>query len=280
MILIADSGSTKTDWALVNGRQVVKEFTTKGINPVILSAEDIDARLRSELLPHIEGFGIKKIWFYGAGCRTEYSGIVEECMMRITNCASVFVASDMLGAARALCGHQPGVACILGTGSNSCLYDGFLINDNVPPLGYVLGDEGSGNAFGRRLLNGIFKRQLSEKLCVEFFLATSLTYEEVIRRVYSGSEPGRFLASFVPFILEHISDTQIQELVTQEFTLFVERNLLSYDNVERLPINFTGSVARLFWPLLMSVLESYNLIPGRVIARPLSGLVAYHQTCE
>jgi N-acetylglucosamine kinase-like BadF-type ATPase len=188
------------------------------------------------------------------------------------------VASDMLGAARAICGHKPGIACILGTGSNSCSYDGERIVDNVSPLGFILGDEGSGAVLGKMLVADVLKRQLPETIIRRFHNKYQLTAAEIIDRVYRQKLPNRFLASFVPFLSENIEEPSVRALVKSSFRLFIRRNVLQYKDADLLPIGFVGSVAFYFRTPLQEVMKEEGLHLGNIIQAPSEGLVRYHAT--
>lgn len=229
MILIADSGSTKTQWIVLKDGSVAATPVTSGLNPVVMEAGLIRKRLQQELTPHLDE-APRQIVFYGAGCGSPQScGLMADCLAAVTGCTDIEVRSDMLGACRALCGDSPGIVCILGTGSNSCYYDGCEITANVSPLGYILGDEGSGAVLGKTLLADIFKNQLPEKIIADFHKEyPELTRDELITRVYRRPEANRFMASFVPFLARHASHPAIDRLVTDAFLSFFTRNVLSY----------------------------------------------------
>lgn len=277
MILLADSGSTKTDWCLLDDRQNTKIIKTKGTNPFFQTAEEISKEIVSALIPQLPGKDIDDVYFYGAGCTTEKTPILEACLrkhLRITGTCEV--ATDMLAAARSICGHQAGIACILGTGSNSCSYDGKSITDNVSPLGFILGDEGSGAVLGKTLVGDILKKQLPETIIRRFDETFHLTSAEIIDRVYRKTFPNRFLASFVPFLKENLSDPDIYKLVVTQFRSFLRRNVRQYEGWDRLPIGFNGSIAYFFDAPLKDALEQEGMTLGRIIKSPMEGLIAFH----
>lgn len=281
MILIADSGSTKTDWRIFEEGRKVVECKTQGINPYQQSSEDILNILQSELVSRINHVfdvtsHISSIFFYGSGCRNEKVPVIMDLLRQVfQNVDVIEVGSDLLGTARALCWNNEGIACILGTGANSCLYDGEKIIRNTPPLGYILGDEGSGAILGRNFVNALFKGLLSVGLRSEFTKHTGLTIDDVMNRVYSTSLPNRFLASLSPFIHEHLDDKAVRAMVQDSFRMFIRRNIVPYDRPE-LPINFVGSVAFHYKPLLEEAVkdEGYNI--GVVERSPMEGLTKYH----
>ena len=214
MILIADSGATKTDWCLGEKTTDARVIQTQGINPFHQSAEHIYKVLTEELLPQLgEENHITHIHFYGAGCTPEKSVIVKEQLQALSLDADIDVQSDLLGAARSLCGKEQGIACILGTGSNSCLYDGEKIIANVSPLGYILGDEGSGAVLGKRLVGDCLKHQLPEHICQAFLNETGLTPADIINKVYRQPQANRFLASLTPFLSAHREEPEIHDLL-------------------------------------------------------------------
>jgi N-acetylglucosamine kinase-like BadF-type ATPase len=274
MILIADSGSTKTDWALVDHHQAVREIKTKGLNPFQVSGDEIAAELRSSLLPLMPTTALDAIYFYGAGCTPEKQPVVEQALRSVlTVSGPCTVASDMLGAAIAVCGHEPGIACILGTGSNSCAYDGQRIVKNVSPLGFILGDEGSGASMGKYLLGNILKHQWPETIINRFHEHYGLTAAEIIDRVYRQPRPNTFLASFMPFITQNLHEPVVYEFVKDNFRTFLRRNVKQYDGWERLPIGFNGSIAQVLRSPLEEVLQEEGMHLGRIVQAPMEGLV-------
>ncbi|MDE7438368.1 MAG: ATPase [Muribaculaceae bacterium] len=282
VILIADAGSTKTDWCLIerSGR-VVANVKTEGINAAIATADQMSRYLQSakRLIKENAGGGINpdEVFYYGAGCASDaICQNVEEAIANVWGCDVVEVASDMLGACRALLGKEPGVACILGTGSNSALYDGKKIIANTPPLGYILGDEGSGAVIGKRFISDIFKGCAPEHIVEEFLEKTGLTKDEVIRRVYREPNANRFLASFAPYIAAHIDEEYFRTLVLDQFADFIRRNILHYSGATTLPISFIGSIAEHFSHLLGQTLNRFNLTGGKILSSPMPGLISYH----
>ena len=275
MIVIADSGSTKTDWALVDGAQYSVE-STQGINPFHQSRGEILRILREELLPHIDAKSVSDVYFYGSGIRPEMESVMEEMLREVLSHANVVEAhSDLLGAARALCGHCEGVACILGTGANSCLYDCDHIVKNTPALGYILGDEGSGAVLGKRFLHDLYSGVLSDKIKVDFEVSTRLSLPEIIRRVYREPMPNRFLASISPFIHDHLDNPAIRQLVIDCFTDFLRIHIAPYQRPD-LPISFVGSIAWYYQNELHEAAEAFGYKIGTVMRTPLEGLVCYH----
>lgn len=279
MILIADGGSSSIKWCLLDKTEKIKEFTTTGMNPVLLTQEEMAQRVSREVgnLFDFPLDQVERIYYYGAGCRGgEYNKSVEKALKATFPSAVVAVDSDMAGAAKALCGNQPGIACILGTGSNSCLYDGEKIIDSVAPLGYILGDEGSGAVLGRMLVGDVFKKQLPSELCLKFRERFDLDLDHVLHRVYGSPEANRFLASLTPFLAEYIEEPAIHRLVLNAFKAFFVRNVAQYMAYKTLPVNFTGSVAYHFRDVLGEAASAIDCNIGKVIPSPMEGLINYH----
>jgi N-acetylglucosamine kinase-like BadF-type ATPase len=275
MLLIADSGSTKTTWNLIDHAQNVNACTTGGINPFQLGLDEILHLLEVEFaLPCTD---ISKIYFYGAGCAfPDKNRIVEEALSRYFNVCDIQVNSDLLAAARSLCGNRQGIACILGTGSNSCYYNGQDIVQNVSPLGYVLGDEGSGNALGRRLLSDVLKNQLSEEIQRVFFETYPVTTGEILDHVYRKPFPNRYLAQYARFVSANIVYPEMQTLASNCFREFFQRNLMQYDLAKQLPVHFTGGVAFHFVEIIRTIAGEFGLTVGNITQEPMRGLVEYH----
>jgi len=267
MRIIADSGSTKTKFAIIKAGVETRFVLTDGINPFYQSTDDIIATLRSQLLPEIVGEAIEEVEFYGAGCTAEKAPIVKEAIKTLFPDANIFVGSDLLGAAKALCGDKPGIACILGTGSNSCLYDGEKIVQNVSPLGFILGDEGSGANLGKLLVADILKNQAPEDIRDKFFKKYGLTAADIIDRVYRKQFPNRFLASFAPFLSENIDNDYCRALVYNAFVSFIRRNLKHYP--DGYAVSFTGSVAYYFKDILEKAVKDEGMTIGTIMQAPL-----------
>lgn len=278
MYLIADSGSTKTDWCLCNQGTVLQNIQTQGINPYHQSEEAIETVLRDELLPQLslqKGTRLS-ITFYGSGCANDTAcNRIKEALTKVLDTKDVTIHSDLLGAARALCGHQEGIACVLGTGSNSCLYNGKEIIANTPPLGYILGDEGSSAVLGRHLVGNCLKNQLPEALRDEFLAEYELTQEIILEKVYRQPLANRFLASLTPFLSKHKEVPEIHQLLVDSFTDFFVRNVKQYRR-PWLPIHFVGSIANVFSAELKEAAESLGMELGTIMRSPMEGLIKYH----
>lgn len=277
MILIADSGATKTDWCLEIHKKNTRLIQTQGINPFHQSVEHIDQVLREELLSQLteEIKAITNVHFYGAGCTPEKASIVKDLLHTLLPDAIIDVQSDLLGAARALCGKEQGIACILGTGSNSCEYDGKKITANISPLGYILGDEGSGAVLGKRLVSDCLKHQLPEHICQIFLKETKLTPAEIINKVYKQPQANRFLASLTPFLSAHREIPEIHGLLLSCFSDFFRRNVMQY-NYKDTEVHFTGSIAWFFQEEVKEAAQALNIRTGKFIKNPIHGLINYH----
>jgi len=278
MKLIADSGSTKTSWKLIVNSGEVKNIKTSGLNPYSQSEESICQEVEKVLLPET-GTDIQEIYFYGAGIiNAEKGDIIRKALNRIYPEANIETHSDVLGAARALFGDQPGIACILGTGSNACLYDGKQITHGISPLGFILGDEGSGAVMGRKLLGDYFKEVMPPRLREEFTKRFELTREEALNRVYRTEKPNQFLAQFVPFLSEHANSAYCQEFVQHNFMEFFERNVSKLPDYTKYPIGFIGSVAFHFSQILNNTASYFGFEEIAIIKEPIDGLEKYYKT--
>lgn len=277
MKLIADSGSTKTAWKLIGNSGEVKNIETTGINPFFRTEEDIFQELAQFLLPET-GTGIQEICFYGAGIiNAEKGDIIRRALNQIYPEARIETHSDVLGAARALFGNRPGIACILGTGSNVCLYDGEKITGGVSPLGFILGDEGSGAVMGRKLLGDYFKEVMPVRLREKFAERFHLTREEALNRVYRSEKPNQFLAQFVPFLSEHSDSVYCHEFVQHNFMEFFERNVSKLTDYTQYPIGFIGSVAFYFGQILGNTAAYFGFNEITIVKEPIDGLEQYYK---
>ena len=277
MILIADSGSTKTDWVLHDGEAIVLRINTQGLNPTQQSAEDIYKVISEELDGKIAPDAPKTIYFYGAGCAYETAdNRMKKALEQYFDTRDIHIHSDLLAAARALCGHEEGIACILGTGANSCLFDGEKITENTPSLGYILGDEGSGAHLGRQLVSDCIKKQLPKDICEKFFKQYNLDIATILEKTYHSSLPNRWLASFTPFLKENKEKPEIKMLLKHCFTQFFQRNTMIYRR-SWLPIHIVGSVGVNFSEEIKETAESLGLSIGNIVDSPMSGLIEYHK---
>jgi N-acetylglucosamine kinase-like BadF-type ATPase len=278
VILIADSGSTKTHWCVVRGGEIVSEVFTGGINPFYQTDMEIIALLEEQLIPKLENPGIDSIYFYGAGCSfPEKKILVSRALVRFFNNAMIEIQSDLLGAARSLFQHEKGIACILGTGSNSCLYDGKEIVENVSPLGYILGDEGSGAVLGKLFVADCLKNQLPTELKEKFLDQYALTPATILDNVYKKPFPNRYLAQFTPFLLENIEEPSIFNLVFDSFDAFFIRNVMQYP-LEDMQVGMIGSIAHYFRDTLEIVASERGIIISDIVQNPMEGLKNFHKT--
>lgn len=276
MILIADSGSTKTSWALVDQGGMVFEYTTLGINPFFQTCEEIEEDLNKNLYPKIKQINVDEIFFYGAGCALpEKKEIVASVLRVFYPKATIHVESDLLGAARSLCKTTPGIACILGTGSNSCFYNGEAIIKNVSPLGYILGDEGSGAVLGKLFVADCLKNQMPARIVDRFYKRFELTPAIILDKVYKQPFPNRFLASLSIFLSENISEHEIQDLIYKGFVDFFNRNVKQYD-YENYIANIVGSIGYHFSEILKEAAEETGVTIGTIEKSPMRGLIEYH----
>ena len=286
MKLIVDSGSTKTSWRVQLESGIPFPIETIGVNPVRDDAEAvrqviiIAARSFERELPLFQhqdftASSVSEVYFYGAGCVQPYSEVVRESLAEGFPRAKLFVESDLLGAARALCGHSEGIACIMGTGSNSCLYDGEKIVKNVSPLGWILGDEGSGAVLGRLFVGAVLKQQFHKSLCTSFLKYHNLTQAYIFDRVYRQPLPNRFLASLVPYISRVQGDREVRPFLLREFRRFFKRNVLAYCRPD-LPVNFVGGVAAAFEDLVREAAEKEKLTFGFIEKSPIDKIYQYH----
>lgn len=279
MHLIADSGSTKTAWRLIKSENTIIPLETIGYSPQYVTTDEMIEDLMKVFVPQLNFSTnkIKQISFYGTGCSTPRTiSIIQLALENVFEKAVIEVNHDLLGAARALCGHSPGVACILGTGANSCLYDGRFITDNIPSVGFMLGDEGSGGYLGKKIVRAYFYRELPQDLELAFAKKYQLTRDDMLLNVYKKPAPNRYLASYTRFLSEHLEHPFVWQFVKNGFQDFLNAMILKYDNIENLPINFLGSIAVHFEEVLQEVLAENGLQFGRVIDNPVEELVKYH----
>ncbi|MGM9832872.1 MAG: ATPase [Candidatus Limisoma sp.] len=278
MILIADCGSTKIDWCVVENGEVKKQVFTSGINALLMTEEQIRETLALELAQEVAEFEIESVYYYGAGCLFEdiCANVRRAIAANVPTAKTIEVHSDLVAAARALCGDKEGIACILGTGSNSCFWDGEKIADNVSPLGYILGDEGSGAVLGKLLVGDVLKKQLPEELCEKFLKEYELDRQKIIESVYKRPAANRFLASLSPFLSKNIEEPAIHRLVLNAFKSFFVRNIENYKDYKNYAVSFVGSVAYYYREVLEEAAKAVDIKIGTVIKSPMEGLVKYH----
>lgn len=273
MILIADSGSTKTEWGSDGS-----SLYTSGINPFHQSDDCIRRIIVEELLPQLNNT-VSEIHFYGAGCTAETSPRLQAILEQLFHCPTE-IQSDMLGAARSLLQHDSGIACILGTGANSCYYDGKSIIKNVPPLGYILGDEGSAAYIGKRLIGDVYKQQFSLQLCLLFQEETGLTASEIIERVYRQPMPNRFLGELSQFCQRHLENKEIHSFLIDCFSQFFQRNILNYskfiESSSDIKCSFIGSIAWAYEKEIREAASQFKINIGTINRSPMNGLKIFH----
>lgn len=276
MIIVADGGSTKTEWRTVEDGRCGAPLYSAGINPFFLPAEEIYQLIANDL-SSLSGKVPEKIWFYGTGCNSDAKNSkVMEALSMVFPESVIFVGSDLLGAARSLCQDKPGIACIMGTGSNSCYYNGSQIASNVAPLGYILGDEGGGAVLGKKLLSAVLKKQVPADLIDVFFDTYKMSPAEILDCVYMKPFPNRFLGQFAKFISANIRYPDLQEIIRTSFEDFIVKNVLQYPESRDYPVNFTGSIAFHFRSFLEERLISNNLETGKITLSPADDLARFH----
>lgn len=289
--LLADSGSSKTTWTLLSKQGVLWQVNTVGLNPFHTSGQEINAVLQ-QLKVERNFDGLKAIRFFGSGCTPEKIPWIKGLLQEVFACQDVEIKSDALGAAISLLGQQKGLACILGTGSNACYYNGQEIEKSTPCGGYIVGDEGSGAVIGREFIHLLIKNQCSPKVKQDFMVQYGLDYAAIISAIYHEEQPNRWLAQFAPFLRAHLDDPLIEALLTAQFKAFFENNVLPLlQGLTRLPegtpqnltekvqhprICFTGSIAYYFKAQVQAVAKSYNLQVDLITKSPMEGLIDYY----
>ncbi len=274
--LIADSGATKTEWCFVSDGKK-KKIITQGISPYFLNTAQIADLLSKELKPKLRNAPIQEVFYYGTGCANPANAkSVKKAIMQVFAGVKAEVTHDLTGAARALCGRQKGVACILGTGSNSCYYDGKKIVKNSPGLGYVLGDEGSGAYLGKKVIQYYLYGTFDDELRGRFDLTYTTTTTEILENVYKKPLPNRYLAGFARFLAENRGHYMIENIIEDGLNDFFFTHLCKYKETWTLPVSFVGSIAFGFKDVLKQLCDSYEFQLGRVLKNPMEGLIAYH----
>ncbi|MBX2843781.1 MAG: N-acetylglucosamine kinase, partial [Flammeovirgaceae bacterium] len=251
---------------------------TPGINPYYQDTGSIIKTLKINLKPELTAFTIQKIFFYGAGCTEEKGQVVKQALKKMFPNIDIAVNNDLLAAARSTCGHEKGIACILGTGANSCYFDGNSIQENVPPLGYILGDEGSGAYIGIKLLSNFLKGEFPELLHVSFLETYQIKKDTVLEAVYRKPYPNRYLAGFSKFASRYKNHPYMIKLLEEGFQGFFERNVLKYENFDAVPVHFVGSIAFHFKDILVRESKKNKIVLGNISESPITGLIDYHKT--
>lgn len=276
MTVIAESSSTRTEWTLIDGGEVVEHAFTIGLNPYFQTRREISHSIRLELPETFFRRRWNHVYYYGAGCSNAEKIKVVESSLVAQFKTPVTVMSDLLGAARGLLVRESGLACILGTGSNSCMYDGQDIQRNVRSLGFILGDEGSGSALGRIFLGDALKGVAPVGLTQEFFDKYQVTVDYIMDAVYSNASANRNLSTYSFFLSEHLDNDYVVSLIDREFTRFFERNVCQYEGYDKLPVAFVGSVATIYSELLLDVAQRYGVHVQKIVRSSMPGLVTYH----
>jgi N-acetylglucosamine kinase-like BadF-type ATPase len=280
MILLADSGSTKTEWVLLQDGKPLAVVFTQGINPYFQDEHAIEQIIREELIPALRAHQLSPglpVYYYGAGCSNEEKcAMVKRSILKHFEGAAVTVEHDLLAAARALCGTQKGIAAILGTGSNSCLFDGRNIVANNPSLGFLMGDEGSGGYIGKELLKMFVYNELDKDMRTDFIEAYHLDKEKILDEVYHRPNPNRYCASFMPFVAAHKEHHQVKELVKAAFHEFFKRHITKYEDYGHVPFHCVGSVAVIFREELEEAAKDFGVQVHRIIKNPMEGLIGFH----
>lgn len=278
MILVADSGASKSDWVLIDQGGEQASFQLVGLNPFYVDTEEIVDILSKELTPFIENKKVEKVFFYGAGCSSVYKSMtVEDALVKIFRNAELVIESDLTGAARALFGEKEGIACILGTGSNSCYYDGKKVVENITSLGYFFGDEGSGAHMGKSFLKDYMLGNLPKEVDKAFKKEFNYTRDNILDAIYNMPFPNRFLASFSEFYADQLSNKYVFELVTNSFREFFINQIEQYKKHKSLPISFVGSVAYYFEPMLRQIGTEFEVKIDKILRSPINALAEFHK---
>lgn len=278
MILIAESGSTKCDWVLLDSKgRELDRWNTMGFNPYFHSARVVQKKLNETEGLRIWADKIEQTWFYGAGCSSApLKAIIKEGLDAVFINATNHVGHDLEASAFALYQGEPVIACILGTGSNSCYYDGKEVQEEVPALAYILGDEGSASFIGKRIVADFLYKRLPKELYLDFRQTYNLSKDEIIESVYNKPHANVYLAGFGPFAGKHASHSYIKNLVKEGFSKFLDIHVLCYPESSNTPVSFVGSVAKIYEDILTECLNEKGLKKGQVLAKPVNHLVNYH----
>ena len=278
MVLIVESGSTKSDWVLLGPENAQNEYVTMGFNPYFHSAEDVEKELNNHVDLMAIATKIEKIYFYGAGCsNATMNEIIKLGLSKVFLNAYITVDHDLLACAYATYKGNASISCIIGTGSNSCYFDGVSVSEVVPALGYILGDEGSGTYFGKKLLSAFLYHQLPTHVAADFISEYGVDKESIVNRVYREGNANVYIASFMPFIAKHKEEEIFQKIVEDGFKHFMEVHVCCYSNYQDVEVNFVGSLSCIFRSALDRAANSLGITIGRVVQKPIEGLVAYHK---
>ena len=277
MFIVADSGSTKTNWSIVEKEKIISSFKTRGLNPYFVNNELITRELATHFPDTVNQNHIKNIYFYGAGCSSEQTKqiIVKGCKNFFTN-AQINIETDLLGAARAIFGNQQGIITIMGTGSNTGVYNGEKISRQINSLGFALGDEGSGAHLGKLLIIDYLHDNLPKELKNKFEKKTALHKDEIIYSIYKKPSPSKFLASFTPFIIENKNHPHLKNLIQQSIQELFEKYIFKYPDYQNYSLGFSGSVAFYLKPELKIIANEKEINISGIIKDPLKKIVEYH----
>lgn len=276
LTLIADSGATKAEWRLLAPRK--KSLFTQGISPYFLNTQQIVELLQAELLPQLKKAEVGQVYYYGTGCANPKNAQnVKKALQKVFPEARIAVDTDLMAAAKAGCGHQKGVACILGTGSNSCFFNGKKITRNSPGLGYVLGDEGSGAYLGKKVLQYYLYETFDEELRARFDATFTTNRVEILDQVYKKPLPNRYLSSFTPFLAENRGHYMIENIIEDGINDFFFQHLNRFPEIWKHPVHFVGGVAWGFRDVVKELCDSYGFELGTILKNPMEGLTTYHQ---
>ncbi|MCK9422460.1 MAG: ATPase [Bacteroidales bacterium] len=278
MKLIADSGSTKTIWILMEHGDLQNTVQTAGLNPYFHSSETVEVTLQTELFPYIKGENISELHFYGAGCSTQNNEMmIRNALQLVCRNADIWIYHDILGAARALFGHSKGIAGILGTGCNSCYYDGQSVFTGVDSLGYIFGDEGAGSYLGKKFMEKYLKKQVPSELKAQFDQHYHYTLEDILNALYNKPYPNRFLASLSYFLAPRQQDSFVHQLVLESFLAFFDTQIKQYTDYRILPVSFIGSIAYYYSDILREAAKEEKIGIGKILQNPVEGLMEYHR---
>jgi N-acetylglucosamine kinase-like BadF-type ATPase len=283
MKLIAESGGTKTNWCGFSDSMETEIISTIGLNPNFVTTEEFKEVLASEVMTMLKNpnDAIEDVWFYGAGCSGKtMENRVKDAIRSVLPLSRVYVFSDLIGAARGLLGKRKGFLCMIGTGSNSGYYNGETITSNIPPLGFILGDEGSGASLGKKLLADFLRGIMPSDLAEDFRNSYGAEKDDIVSHVYRGVFPSRYIGGFVQFLKDHISHEYCRNLIKSSFEEFVRRNLMLYKLTGKTEIAVTGSVAWHFSQILEEVFREHNFIISTLTRGPIDGLIRYHKNAS
>ncbi|MEO6683788.1 MAG: N-acetylglucosamine kinase [Ginsengibacter sp.] len=278
--LIADSGSTKTEWCLLKDKKPFI-FNSQGMSPYFLDDEGLTKIIKEEVLPNLKGNNVHEIYFYGTGCKDSANKQrIKKAFKKLFKEADIFVENDLFGAARSLCGSEKGIACILGTGSNSCYFNGKKIMKNSPGLGYVLGDEGSGAILGKKVIQHYLYDIFEEDMRVRFEEKFNTTAAQILNSVYHQPLPNKYLATFTQFLVENRGHYMIENIIEDGLNEFFYTHIIRYPESKTQPIHFTGGVAFGFKEVIENLCLGYDLELGKITRTPMEGLIQFHLSCN